>query len=238
MRDATLSTARGTKTDALFQSTHPMRDATNSADMRTAADWYFNPRIPCGMRRPIELSVLTFITISIHASHAGCDLSYGRWRHSTDNFNPRIPCGMRQNYTYVIYPELVFQSTHPMRDATSTFVLISSYNKWFQSTHPMRDATQPSYYPDSQYKFQSTHPMRDATIQQICEQLRIDISIHASHAGCDEKLTIKATKYRKFQSTHPMRDATLKLNKQDTRYVDFNPRIPCGMRPALQVGMR
>ena len=157
------------------------------------------------------------------------------WRY----FNPRIPCGMRLWVLWVfsnILPISIHASHAGCDDYRRIFRLD---NANFNPRIPcgMRLYRQQGEQKQMLY-FNPRIPCGMRPIQQICEQLRIDISIHASHAGCDEKLTIKATKYRKFQSTHPMRDATLKLNKQDTRYVDFNPRIPCGMRPALQVGMR
>ena len=58
------------------------------------------------------------IGISIHASHAGRD---------------KVP-NFRDAY------EAKFQSTRPMRDATTTYQVNKGYYK-FQSTRPMRDAT-------------------------------------------------------------------------------------------------
>ena len=63
-------------------------------------------------------------------------------------------------------------------------------------------------------KFQSTHPMRDATFKAtIASYLAGEISIHASHAGCD------------FRRTNSL-----------SYCWNFNPRIPCGMRlcPSLE----
>ena len=78
-----------------FQSTHPMRDATSLSDLVLLSEY-----------------------ISIHASHAGCDVTRGQEEHSNMNFNPRIPCGMRRKLARLSIQILVFQSTHPMRDAT------------------------------------------------------------------------------------------------------------------------
>ena len=93
--------------------------------MRPASSWVrntllidFNPRIPCGMRQPSCWVNHAYWSISIHASHAGCDSHTIRiisnpitfqsthpMRDATiiggtelirsNNFNPRIPCGMR-----------------------------------------------------------------------------------------------------------------------------------------------
>ena len=84
------------KESGKFQSTHPMRDATSGTDREQAAGRYFNPLIPCGMRLLESFYYANEYTISIHASHAGCDPVI--WASTS---------GRQQ-----------FQSTHPMRDAT------------------------------------------------------------------------------------------------------------------------
>ena len=124
---------------------------------------------------------------------------------------------------------LLFQSTHPMRGATTvtaagnTVLSISIHaphegcDSWkmplevpgeFQSTHPMRGAT--IDYDDLQKirRFQSTHPMRGATAALSHPLRRCRISIHAPHEGCDGKNLIRLSCQKKFQSTHPMRGAT------------------------------
>ena len=124
---------------------------------------HFNPRIPCGMRHtPVSLC---------------SDFSY---------FNPRIPCGMRPTASVIFTSDAFrFQSTHPMRDATTPWCLIQLAEQ-FQSTHPMRDATGLGFFIFVTEKFQSTHPMRDATGRHPTNSTCRSISIHASHAGCDD----------------------------------------------------
>ena len=124
--------------------------------------------------------------ISIHASHAGCDFSIAVILCNLINFNPRIPCGMRPWSVMGFFIPLRFQSTHPMRDATSSVSKVLSNFFLFQSTHPMRDATK----------------IRAKLV------LMTTISIHASHAGCDIPFLVRVS---------PLKN--------------FNPRIPCGMRP-------
>ena len=124
--------------------------------------------------------------ISIHASHAGCDgAAPYTWRLQQISIHASHAGCDRKGQTWLVKLK-VFQSTHPMRDATS----ISSISAWdlcgFQSTHPMRDAT-----------------TRSAYIKQA-----VFISIHASHAGCDQRLGVIKLRISRFQSTHPMRDAT------------------------------
>ena len=58
---------------ALFQSTHPLRGATTMAVAASATRRNFNPRTPCGVRR-----------------------GRGGFRFQPANFNPRTPCGVRR----------------------------------------------------------------------------------------------------------------------------------------------
>ena len=60
---------------------------------------------------------------------------------------------------------LIFQSTHPVRGATSDGKWVDK-GKVFQSTHPVRGATMPILTTGWTARFQSTHPVRGATRQQ------------------------------------------------------------------------
>ena len=101
----------------------------------------FNPRIPCGMRLTL----------------GSCPLFAAR------NFNPRIPCGMRPIPAGVCSSMSLFQSTHPMRDATygRTLVCHISYIS-IHASHAGCDHRH-SIVRGGIFQFQSTHPMRDAT---------------------------------------------------------------------------
>ena len=61
---------------SLFQSTHPVWDATN-----------------------LMFDLQTLMLISIHASRMGCDSMLARRNSARSHFNPRIPYGMRQHLT-------------------------------------------------------------------------------------------------------------------------------------------
>ena len=81
----------------VFQSTHPVWDATSSSTARPDASAHFNPRIPYGMRPGwLTLSMLLLL-----------------------NFNPRIPYGMRRLRYCDAIALWEFQSTHPVWDATT-----------------------------------------------------------------------------------------------------------------------
>ena len=81
---------------AIFQSTRPMRGATNSSFQRYFFCHYFNPRAPCGARLDV---------LFLHAL-TRCD------------FNPRAPCGARRSIYCPQCGHGTFQSTRPMRGAT------------------------------------------------------------------------------------------------------------------------
>ena len=103
--------------------------------------------------------------------------------------------------------EQVFQSTHPVRGATTCL------SKWpscvrFQSTHPVRGATFTWGMRAAKRRFQSTHPVRGATGDSLNTRKNQDISIHAPREGCDRRLADIDKAYDVFQSTHPVRGAT------------------------------
>ena len=145
--------------------------------------------------------------ISIHAPLAGCDRCGSQQGHGRDHFNPRTPCGVRHAVEEVSPSAREFQSTHPLRGAT-TPKLLQSRNCRFQSTHPLRGATVSVCLgvKDLQHfnprtpcgvrlhagnaacfslLFQSTHPLRGATTSFPLMIYFPSISIHAPLAGCD-----------------------------------------------------
>ena len=84
-------------------------------------DRNFNPRTPCGVRRADTQHRAQGPPISIHAPLAGCDIASVRpLKGLMANFNPRTPCGVRRSRVGKIKRQDGFQSTHPLRGATST----------------------------------------------------------------------------------------------------------------------
>ena len=59
------------------------------------------------------------------------------------------------------------------------------------------------------------------------------ISIHAPRVGCDFRFRGLPRRMRGFQSTHPVWGATGNARAITEDRPDFNPRTPCGVRPAL-----
>ena len=139
-----------------------MRDATNS-----------------GKNRPSKIS------ISTHASLAGCDrrkrVVFLLGRH----FNSRIPCGMRLSCEFTFKYDFQFQLTHPLRDATGAsnkigvLVIISTHASlagcdwafaFFGSIYTDFNSRIPCGMRLARFdrfrrrkRFQLTHPLRDAT---------------------------------------------------------------------------
>ena len=199
--------------------------------MRAAID-NFNPRTPCGVRRPqIEHILLTIRfqsthplrgatraaqqgsgkkQISIHAPLAGCDLFPFTLLFVPGNFNPRTPCGVRRGKTQMGLEAVAFQSTHPLRGATFAFCSFL-YCLGISIHAPLAGCD---------------------IIAPYVSAYGDDISIHAPLAGCDDplqryvlfvsyfnprtpcgvRLNVKQTHkcFDRFQSTHPLRGATLR----------------------------
>ena len=132
-----------------------------------------------------------------------------RFPTSKIDFNPRTPCGVRPLLTKLAVRYSKFQSTHPLRGATSKD-RPKNAKKLFQSTHPLRGATTtPMRGATPRRVFQSTHPLRGATAVGGRRFFQHLISIHAPLAGCDISET-----------------SSIKIHEH------FNPRTPCGVRPA------
>ena len=122
----------------------------------------FNPRTPCGVRQGSETQRLCSkqfqsthplrgatkakhgqqdsCHISIHAPLAGCDLCRRFNASCIGYFNPRTPCGVRLARPAAMTGCAGFQSTHPLRGATSSSTRMRGTGT-FQSTHPLRGAT-------------------------------------------------------------------------------------------------
>ena len=114
------------------------------------------------LRKGTAFPVLRYI--SIHAPLTGCD-QY--------SYNPSL--------TYCI-----FQSTHPLRDAT-VGVSNSPETRGISIHAPLTGCDYVIYVVlYTCRKFQSTHPLRDATqVSRTRRPVPFHISIHAPLTGCD-----------------------------------------------------
>ena len=190
---------------------------------------YFNPRPPCGGRRikhclipaparfqstpPVRGATLLKWglrhrpCISIHAPRAGGDRCCKAIAHKKPYFNPRPPCGGRLPFFVFVFLIMKFQSTPPVRGATS----IRGGRKVACeiSIHaPRAGGDCRGLVNASDFKtFQSTPPVRGATLRLALRCGGDRISIHAPRAGGDSSAPARC-----FCRT------------------DFNPRPPCGGR--------
>ena len=97
LRDATQFYQSYSRLHHLFQSTHPLRDATNT-DLIVF-------HIPLKFQSTHPLRDATVFTNELHIFKI--------------YFNPRTPYGMRRVIVLTSLLLLLFQSTHPLRDATA-----------------------------------------------------------------------------------------------------------------------
>ena len=164
MRGATASIAK--KRDRKrFQSTHPLRGATDSRHCSCGYwPYYFNPRTPCGVRLapPYELLRCFMVFQSTHPLRGAT-----RSRKSFDlrnvNFNPRTPCGVRRTTDKQDAHRQQFQSTHPLRGATSWYRPCRHRSYYFNPRTPCGVRRLASPLLSLAGLFQSTHPLRGAT---------------------------------------------------------------------------
>ncbi len=108
--------------EIVFQSTHPIRDATSFSQSLSLPISGFQSTHPIRDATLIDLQQYGDQKISIHAPHTGCDDIKFRREELNDDFNPRTPYGMRLALQVLIFMVVLFQSTHPIRDATSGYL--------------------------------------------------------------------------------------------------------------------
>ena len=147
-----------------FQSTHPIRGATQRWTLDGVADQAFQSTHPIRGATVDAHGVINSRYVSIHAPHTGCDLGRAARKSGQENVSIHAPhTGCDRSAERRLAKAFSFQSTHPIRGATLSSFLFLSYFFWFQSTHPIRGAT-----PDcSSWSSRKT------------------VSIHAPHTGCD-----------------------------------------------------
>ena len=199
---------------AIFQSTRPMRGATNSSFQRYFFCHYFNPRAPCGARRRNCNSMGQVHKISIHAPHAGRDCQAAHREPYCTNFNPRAPCGARLDVLFLhALTRCDFNPRAPCGARRFRYVTVAFV-----------------------WSFQSTRPMRGATFYILPTMRARDISIHAPHAGRDA-----GDKYitgSNCISIHaPLAGCDVEHIQHTVWFSPyFNPRAPCGARQGDHLG--
>ncbi len=262
-------------TSITFQSTRPVRGATSFDDARVrdtlvsihapragrdvlrrvgkAFSACFNPRAPCGARRQGRESP-AFVT---------------------PGFNPRAPCGARpiRRRRGSLSSRVSIHAPRAGRDVDVCLKLGVPYR--FQSTRPVRGATSVSSLPSASVRgFNPRAPCGARPKRRMSEAQKGKVSIHAPRAGRDpfiEDASVDTDCFNPrapcgarpfvstqglsgytFQSTRPVRGATGLVNVtvfrnyvsihapragRDGRWLAkedetgcFNPRAPCGAR--------
>ena len=124
-------------------------------------------------------------------------------------FNPRAPCGARRDRPFVESADMEFQSTRPMRGATSCAAdLVSEQSRVsIHAPHAGRDGRNPLHDLARPVSIHAPHAGRD---------LRSDVRCHGMYrfnprAPCGAR-PLDSRVYNlacMFQSTRPMRGATV-----------------------------
>ena len=167
--------------------------------------------------------------ISIHAPHAGRDSSSRTVSVTRTDFNPRAPCGARPLLVIGFRNLMLFQSTRPMRGATSCSLVLVSISLYFNPRAPCGARL---LWIGSEIRFllfQSTRPMRGATSMDWFGDTFFIISIHAPHAGRDGVCIRFFVIWKYFNPRAPC-GARPKCGATRSPPSDFNPRAPCGAR--------
>ena len=123
MRGAT-GDGEGRTSPFIFQSTLPMRGATTSTRQRIISTPDFNPHSPCGERPASDLLSLLQVNFNPH-SPCGERPAFGFKICRFIDFNPHSPCGERLISLIFLMTQNLFQSTLPMRGATTASDLLS-----------------------------------------------------------------------------------------------------------------
>ena len=212
----------------------------------------FNPRAPYGARQPHYIGIcqkqlfqstrpvrgatgihgasVTVHVVSIHAPRAGRDLLCGCCQGRHWRFNPRAPCGARPWRSKSITVTLEFQSTRPVRGATTSSLPNPRTIRRFNPRAPC--GARPPMERNSPHRevFQSTRPVRGATFVESDSDVRRFVSIHAPRAGRDAVIFAKIDSV--LVSIHAPR-----AGRDSVAFCSFwaascfNPRAPCGARP-------
>ena len=123
---------------------------------------------------------------------------------SQSYFNPRAPYGARRaagNHRELA-GDISIHAPHTGRDKRGLLSQVEATE--FQSTRPIRGATSAhSWQRYSAHLFQSTRPIRGATNQFLHAGLEIAISIHAPHTGRDAEVGARHISRRYFNPRAP-----------------------------------
>ena len=188
----------------------------------------FNPHSPCGERLLCECGFMTNRNISIHTPHAGSDPEILQTLLTENHFNPHSPCGERRPMKNLRNEVVYFNPHSPCGERRKSFLFIGD-DSLFQSTLPMRGATTLRMKKLTRLLFQSTLPMRGATLSQ-----KPDCVIEEyfnPHSPCGERLVscLGRSVLDNFNPHSPCGERRLFVGSM-YGIIHFNPHSPCGER--------
>ena len=139
------------------------------------------------------------------------------WRKAqarrTGNFNPRAPCGARLSASRRLLPASAGISIHAPLAGRDGSTQTTGGSRYISIHAPLAG--------------------RDDSGSIVLGGKVNIISIHAPLAGRDEAAVLYLFRQSAFQSTRPLRGATVCRVSHCGWICYFNPRAPCGARPAL-----
>ena len=151
-------------------------------------------------------------------------------RGKTRHFNPRTPRGVRLDKRHLEPPpELEFQSTRPMRGATSEVGELPIRKEYFNPRAPCGARLSDRGRSPGSSNFNPRAPCGARPVVTLSMSCPSRISIHAPHAGRDVKKIVEPLHQIHFNPRAPC-GARLGFMPCQYRNQYFNPRAPCGAR--------
>ena len=169
----------------------------------------FNPRAPCGARRPRLRAACPALYVSIHAPRAGRDILRHHMLSVAAHVSIHAPrAGRDSRTTTASAATRTFQSTRPVRGATRIKKPHRHNFRRFNPRAPCGARPLPLGLVAASTRFQSTRPVRGATPHRVALEPHRPVSIHAPRAGRDRSPACTSFSSALFQSTRPVRGAT------------------------------
>ena len=216
---------------------------------------YFNPRAPCGARRGIRFPAARPQDFNPRAP-CGARLFTLKWSTAEVKISihaPRVGRDSLAPEENTDEEEISIHAPRVGRDSRAG-TLMHIYTA-FQSTRPVWGATIPNYWENTGRQFQSTRPVWGATICRIClsrvpsnfnprapcgarpsvndgKAYLQNISIHAPRVGRDPAPDLTDEVFDGISIHAPRVGRDQRPHLGDSSHHYFNPRAPCGARPA------
>ena len=164
-----------------FQSTRPVKGATRAQHRWKRCRIRFNPRAPCRARPTTSPTGVASRIVSIHAPREGRDVKPG----------------------VIAVDRLLFQSTRPVKGATTRSAKRPPPATWFQSTRPVKGATNLPLTAGkwAEVSIHAPREGRDGLVRG--DAGRCDVSIHAPREGRDSSTGALRAASRGFNPRAP-----------------------------------